>query len=306
MYALSETLRAAVDAGNPQRVLIEFIKRPYDENLAEEPLYIPPVTFSNEDILMTDGLRLTTEFNSETDLTIGLCPSAEIRFTLLNDTGQLEDFEFGTFRAYLGARITQGTPEQDARIESFPDGIYEFAPLGVFIAHRPDIVRKKTIEVDANDQMILFDEELPSNVVITYPLTLYALANFLCGAAGVSLKTNTWMNSDIVVSKQPEQFEGTTMREILSWIAEAACSTARFNRDGKLEFAWFNPVNRTFSESDYTDFTPTWYETKAIDSLHIRNADSTAENTYLPEGQETESNTYLIQDNPFLRQPESP
>lgn len=301
MYVLSETLQAAITAGNPQRVLIEFFKKPYDPDIGDYPDYDPVVCFTNEDILISNGVQYTAEFNSETDLTIGLCPSAEIRFTMLNDAGQLENFEFGTFRAYLGAKITSGTPLETARTETYDDGLYEFAPLGVFIAHRPDVVKKKTIDVDANDQMILFDEELSSSVVITYPTTLYGIANFICGAAGVALKTNTWMNSDIAVASEPEQFEGATMRDILGWIAEAACANARFDRNGLLEFAWFNTVNKTYDEHDYKDFTPSWYETQAIDSLHIRNADSTAELT-LGEG----NNAYMIQDNPFLKQAESP
>lgn len=297
MYVLSDTLQAAVSAGNPQRVLIEFFRKPDDEGTP----YDPPVQFSNEDILVEEGLRLTSEFNSETDLTVGLCPSAEIQFSMLNDRGQLEDFEFGTFRAYLGAKITSGIPAQDAKTKTFPDGLYEFAPLGVFIAHRPDIVRKKTIEVDANDQMTLFDRELP-DIVINWPQSLYYLTNILCGQVGVSLKSNTWLNSDLTVRKQPEQFEGATMREILGWVAEAACANARFDRNGLLEFVWFNPVNKTFDEHRYSEFTPAWYETKPIDSLHIRNADSTAE---LVLGEDDE-NPYMIQDNPFLRQPDSP
>ena len=317
MYVLSETLQAAIDADAPQRALIEFFEKPDGEDYKDEHGYSAPVVFSNEDILMTDGIRLTSEFNSETDLTIGLCPSAQIRFSMLNDNGQLEDFEFGKFRAYLGAKIAEDTPdfepdEEDTarKVNFLDDGLYEFAPLGVFIAHRPDVVRKKIIEVDANDLMVLFDDELPSDMVLNYPATLYQIANFLCGINDVSLKTNTWMNSALSVAAEPEQFKGATMREILGWIAEAACANAMFNREGQLEFKWFNTVDRTFDEHDYSEFTTAWYETKKIDGLNIRNADSTAELPLVWDEQTgkaiqgTGTNVYMIQDNPFLRQPE--
>ena len=98
----------------------------------------------------------------------------------------------------------------------------------------------------------------------------------------------------------PEQFENATMREVLGWVAEAACSNARFNRDGLLEFFWFNTsVVTRYDEHNYSDFTPTWYATAAIDGLHIRNGDSTKEYT-IGGG----DNAYMIQDNPFLRQPD--
>ena len=318
MYVLSSTLQAAIDAGNPQRVLIDFFAKPDGEWYTNEQGVVERKSFSNEDILMTDGIRLTSEFNSETDLTIGLCPSAQIRFSMLNDQGQLEDFEFGYFRAYIGACMEPTIWSRNSYVKEFiEDGetvYYEFAPLGVFFANRPDIVRKKIIEVDANDLMILFDKELPEGM-ITYNnnTTLYTIANAICGIvnptspASVTLKTNTWMNSDIKVPSEPEQFKGATMREIIGWIAETACANAMFNREGQLEFKWFNTVNRTYDEHDYSEFTTAWYETKAIDSLHIRNADSTAENTFYPaESEETNDNAYMIQDNPFLRQPESP
>lgn len=297
MYQLSQTLQTAISANAPQRVLLEFTKKP------DGTAYVSPVQFSNEDILVEEGLRLTHQFNSETDLTIGLCPSAEIQFSMLNDQGQLTNFEFGTFQAYLGARIDSGTPAASAKTKTFTErgasALYEFAPLGTFIAQRPDIVRKKIIEVDANDQMLLFNQDMPSaeDLNITYPITLSALATAMCAYVGVQLKTNTWLNSGLSVAAEPEQFEAATMREVLGWIAEAGCANARFSRDGLLEFVWFNSVSKTYNEHNYSEFTPAWYETKAIDGLHIRNADSTAEYTV-----GTGDNAYMIQDNPFLRQ----
>ncbi len=297
MKEFSATLQAAINAGNPQRVLFEFVKKP------DGTAYSPAVQFSNEDILISGGFRLTEEFNSETDLTIGLCPSAEIQFTMLNDNAQLANFEFGTFKAYLGAQITVGTPAFDAKTKTFSGGkwpgLYEFSPIGTFIAQRPDVIKKLMIDVNANDQMTLFDVDTPSKEAlgVSYPITLYALASAMCAYAGVALKSNSWLNSDLIVAKEPEQFANATMREVIGWIAEAGCSNARFNRDGLLEFVWFHPVNKTYTESNYAEFTPTWYETKAIDGLHIRNADSTAEWT-VGNG----DNAYMIQDNPFLRQ----
>lgn len=297
MYQLSQTLRTALTAGNPQRVLLEFTHKP------DGTAYNPVVQFSNEDILLSSGLRLAEEFISETDLTIGLCPSAEIQFDLLNEGSALENFEFGTFKAYLGARIDTGSPASSAKKKTFPESgrtvTYEFAPLGTFIAKRPAVVRKKIVNVDANDQMTLFDKDMPDKTAlnITYPITLANLCAAMCSYVGVTLKANSWLNSTISVAEEPEQFENATMREVLGWIAEAGCSIARFTRDGLLEFAWFNTVNKTYDEHDYSDFSPSWYETAAIDKLHIRNANSTTEFTV-----GTGTNAYMIQDNPFLRQ----
>ena len=296
MYQFSQTLAAALNAKKPQRVLIEFFRKP------SGTAYSPVVQFSNEDILVSNGLQLNTEFIGESDLTIGLCPSAEIRFTLLNDAGQLNSFEFGRFRAYLGARIDSGTPGSSAKTKSFTeDGVsrlYEFAPLGVFEVQRPDVVRVQTIDVSANDLMTLFDEDMPSAsaLELTYPSTVGTIVQKLCSYVGVTLASTTFLNSTLAVSAEPEQFGDASMRDVLKWAGEVACSIVRFNRAGSLEFVWFNTTTKVYDEHNYSEFTPSWYETKAIDNLHVRNAESTAESVT-----GSGSNPYLIQNNPFLK-----
>lgn len=288
MYTFSATLQAALDARAPQRALLVFTDG---------------TEFSNEDIVMSSGIEVNTEFNSETDLTIGLCPSAEIRFSLMNDSDQLTNFEFGEFTAYLGARIDTGTPASGAVTRTYTENgvsrLYEFAPLGVFIAQRPNVVKTVMIDVDANDRMSLFDVDMPTKTALnlTYPTTIGTIAQRLCTYAGITLKTTTFLNSTLAVSKEPKTMNSYTMREVIGLIAEAACSIARFDRNGQLEFVWFNTVNKTYDEHDYAEFTQYWYETKAIDGLHIRNADSTTEYVV-----GTGNNAYMIQDNPFLRQ----
>lgn len=298
MYTFSNTLQAALNAKTPQRVLLEFTD------------YSPAVQFSNEDIMMSQGVQVNTVFNSETDLTIGQCPSAEIRFSLRNNESQLQDFEFGRFTAYLGARIDSGTPASGSKTATFTENgvsrLYEFAPLGVFIAERPNVVRTNTIDVTAHDLMTLFDVDMPTKetLELTYPTTLSGLLTKMCTYLDVNIQSNVFLNANLQVSSEPKAFSTSTMREVLGLIAEAACCTARFNRSGKLELVWFNTVNKTFDEHDYSEMTQYWYETKKIGKLHIRNADSTTEYTYTPPDCDG-TNAYLIQDNPFLRQSDS-
>lgn len=288
MYTISSTLQAALAAGTPQRVLIEFPDA--------------SAVFSNEDISINRGLELNEMFMSEKDMTAGLCPSAEISFDMLNDIGQLDNFPFGTFKAWLGARIDSGTPAQTAKTKTFVEkGVtrtYEFTPLGVFIAERPAVVRKKILSITANDQMTLFDVDMPfwGDMNLTYPTTLGTMFVKMCQYVGVPYKSATFMNSTLSVPKEPSDFDGATMRDVLGWIAEAACSIARFDRDGVLELVWFNPVNKTFNEHNYSEFAYSWYQTASVDGLYIRNANSAATTEI---GQT--NNIYLISDNPFLR-----
>lgn len=296
MQTLSQTLQTAIAAHKPQRILLEFFKKPNGTP------YSPVKQFSNEDIVVSNGMQMDFDFNSETDLTIGLCPSAEIRFTMLNDNSQLNNFEFGTFRAYLGARIDSGTPVSGAKTKTFSEHgvsrLYEFSQLGVFIAQRPDVVKKLMIDVSANDEMTLFDKDMPSDstLSITYPITLLSLVQKMCTNVGVTLNTPNFLNNGISITSRPEAFDDATMRDVLKWAGEAACSNVMFSRTGLLEFRWFSTVNKTYTENNYSTFTPSWYATKAIDSLHVRNEDSTSESV-----SGGGNNAYLIIGNPFLK-----
>lgn len=270
---------------------------------------------SNEDISVEDGVKYDSTFCSETDLTIGLTPSAQISFTMLNKDFQWQDFGFGSFFAWLGVRTAYEsngsestrhptltltgnvlTVNGNGRLET-----YEMVPFGSFHADRPNIMRKVMIEVQAFDQMQLFEQQMPSATAlnITYPgLTAKALLQAMCTYLGVTLGTTTFMNEGLTLDKAPDAFATCSMREVLGWIAEAACSNARFNRQGELVLSWLNPVNRSFDEHGYTQFEYTEYATTPVDKLSVRNEDSTSEVVITGE---TDSSPYMIQDNPFLK-----
>ena len=304
MQTLSETLRTAIQAGNPQRCLFVFTD---DEgNETEE--------FSNEEIVVDEGLRLDNPFNGETELTMGLCPSAQISFTLLNDRRQLVDFEFGTFAAYLGARIDSGTPAQDAVTRTYTEGgvtrLYEFSPLGVFTVERPDVVTTDVISVSATDRMSLLDKEIPEEErsALAVETTLFGLTQILCQLVDVPLATTQadMLNGDLTVKLTANILLDRTYRDVLRWIAEAAGSIAIFNREGALEIRWFNVptevrTDKDFDEHDYNAFGYSWYETEAIDGLKIRNTGNTSETPVYPGGVEAPmNNPYVISGNPFL------
>ena len=183
--------------------------------------------------------------------------------------------------------------------EWYPNGKsekYEYVKLGEFIAQRPAIVRRRIIDLEAGDYMQLFADKMAKDANFSYPTTLSGLVSQMCGILGVEWVQTDFINSSISISEEPEDFKEATLQEILSWIAQAACSYAKFNRDGKLEMRWFNQTDRTFGETDYSDFTPYSYRVETVNKLYVRNSDSTEERT-VGDG----DNAYLLQNNPFLR-----
>ena len=175
---------------------------------------------------------------------------------------------------------------------------YEFAPLGVFIAERPNTPDENVIDMTCNDRMMKFEQDMPSanEGTVTFPASIVGLFVQLCDIADVPYQTDTFINSTAMLSARPDDFETVTMRDVLRWLAEAACSNARFDRDGYLVMDWIRSTEQTISENGYSEFRPYWYETKQITKLHNRASDGSYDKT---SGDGDEG--YLIQDNPLLK-----
>ena len=82
--------------------------------------------------------------------------------------------------------------------------------------------KMKLLDVDASG---FFDS-------LTFPITLGGIYAALCSFAGVSTTSTVFINSTRSFSEAPIDADGITAKEILQWIAEAACSFARMNRNG--------------------------------------------------------------------------
>jgi len=174
---------------------------------------------------------------------------------------------------------------------------YEFVPLGMFIAERPDSPDKISIDLSCHDRMEKFDKDMPDTAAlgITYPTTIGTLFTKLCTYAGVPYRTATFMNSTATVSKMPEQFKNANMRTVIGWIAEAAGSNAGFDRDGYLVLKWLTSTGQTFDENGYSSCVPKYYTTPTVTKLYKRNT-SGGNDVTVGSG----NSGYLIQDNPLM------
>lgn len=177
---------------------------------------------------------------------------------------------------------------------------YEFVPLGYFTAERPNIPAVNEINFTCYDYMQKFEPDMPSDseLNISYPITIGNLFVAMCNYAGVQYRTSTFINSTATISKRLDDFDSVTMRDVLQWIAEAAGSNARFDRDGYLIMDWLRTTQQQFDENNYVEFNPYWYKTKQIQQL--QNKASNGEYKYI-RGSTGNVNGYLIQDNPLLK-----
>lgn len=175
---------------------------------------------------------------------------------------------------------------------------YEFVPFGWFTAERPKAPDVIEIHLTCYDFMQKLDADMPSDADagITYPITFLGLMQKIAQYAGVQCSGAAFINSTATLNKRPDEFDSSTMRDVIKWIAEAAGSNARFNRDGVLEMTWLRNTTQSYAENAYMEFNPAWYETKKISKLWNRDTQTSSDKT-VGDGDEG----YLIQDNPLLR-----
>lgn len=210
----------------------------------------------------------------------------------------VNDFMKAQFQKWSGEGISYN---KDTRILKIWKGTtlktYEFVPLGYFTAERPNVPTVNEIDFTCYDFMQKFDKDMPGSesLGITYPATIGTLFTKLCDYVEVPYRSSSFINSGAEIKAEPEAFSDATMREVLGWIAEAAASNAKIDRDGYVVLDWIHDTDQTIDEGGYTSFDPYWYKTKKVTKLHNQATNGEYVNTY---GSGNEG--YLIQDNPLL------
>lgn len=244
MYTVSTGFRNAVMSGKPQKLKLTF----GENQIAEQNLSISGLTYSS------------MAFEDE-ELTIGAACSAELGVELLNFDGGLSSFNFdGTeFTASIGVLAGEE---------------YEYVPLGVFISEKPDKLKPKKISITAHDRMVKFDVSADAFLnSLSYPTTLKNIFTSLCAHVGVPASMADFPNSGKTFDSPLFRTQDVLCREVLQWIAEAACSFARISRSGVCELAWFTNTdvtfNKTANSADYYNAVVSEYQVAKIDKLQV-------------------------------------
>lgn len=179
---------------------------------------------------------------------------------------------------------------------------YEFVPLGKFNAERPNVPDVHEIHFTCYDLMQRFEKDVPSaaDLNITYPISVGNFFAALCNYVNVPYSTTEFINSTAVITKELEDFQSVTMRDVIGWIAELAASNAKFDRDGNLCLDWLKGSSLEMDEHEYVEFNPYWYETQRISGVYNRASNG----EYNKHAGVLGGVDYLIQDNPLLKEVE--
>ena len=100
-------------------------------------LIFDDAVFTNDDIVVTNGIEFNDYFNTDENLSIGQALSNEISFSIFNDPRLLNNYTFGDFTATIGAQI--GGVQYDSVPEAGRCG--DQCPAGEQSCQHPDLRR---------------------------------------------------------------------------------------------------------------------------------------------------------------------
>lgn len=176
--------------------------------------------------------------------------------------------------------------------------VTEYVPLGYFKTSRPKVLSSASVEIEAYDRMVKLEKIADSWFNnLAFPASINQIIEAFCTQYGLQLDNSLYAdplpNGTLTYSSRPANIENMTAREVLSYLAEVTCSTARFTRDGKLRFDWFktNSINIPwwFEQTVYS------YDVSAITGVTIRSSEDDVGQSY-----GMMDNPYIITDNPLL------
>ena len=263
MITATDEFRAAILAGKPAQLKLDF---------------------GSNNVLEGDGIARATFTEAavtEDELTIGGCPAASLDFDVVNENGNLDDWTWGRFEAWAGVDVS---------------GSVEYIRLGVFYAQQPEKSHARVISVSALDGMAKLDVDASAwwNA-LTWPKTIGEIYAAFCTQFEITTTTSTFINSTVSIPAQPAELTATTAREILRWIAEAAASFARFDREGKLELVWFATADAEIGDGATFEREIAEYEVPVITGVMAQGVEDDVGVTV-----GTAGNLYAIMDNPLL------
>ena len=174
-------------------------------------------TFSNNSI--TDGA-------GESSVPLGFAVEKTVKLELTNYDDRYHDYDFFGARIHLFVRYQLDSEDPDS---------YESVDYGYYTVVTPETYGE-TVIVTAVDDMYKADRPFTLGFI---SLTAKALLSACCNACNISLAAGDFYNSNMTFSTFPN-IHDYSFRQIIGYIAMAACGNARIGYDGSLYIHTYN------------------------------------------------------------------
>lgn len=192
------------------------------------------VTLAGEFVLdqsKIPNMKLTESASGSSSISIGTANSASLNLTLQNP--DVIDYNDMLVEPESGLVL--------------PDGTIEWIPLGRFwVTNSLTSNDYKTVTLTCADGMYHLTGEYESE--LTYPTTIKAVVNEILAKTGFNFSELDSL-PNVIVRVKPDKM---TFRDAIGYAAGCCGKNARFNREGDLEFFWYNDTGITIErESQY-------------------------------------------------------
>lgn len=199
------------------------------------------IEIDDEDI--EDGsLYYTEQITSGDELETGAVVMSELGLTLINSPENPYSLDGARIALQYGVEIAEGT--------------FEYVPLGIFYV--TEIKRNiDTVTLTAFDGMLLLDKDISGVITSGNARDLVLSLTARCGAslATTSAEFAEFANYSTMLTL-PAASKVKTCRDLLMWIGMATATSARFDRQGKLELISITdgaPVRTIPADDRYID-----------------------------------------------------
>lgn len=197
--------------------------------------------------IMQNSFKISEMISGESAFEIGCAIINELDFEIDNSDGKYSNVSFdgAVFKAYVGLAVGQSYTG-DITVEWLNKGFYTAEEV---------TVNEKYISIIAYDNMSKFDVPF-SDVGIVFPIKLSTLFQKICTYCGVAYGSVDFPNSDLSVSGDYLD-ENASCRDVLSYIAQLACSCAYADKSGYVFIRWLNDTDYTIQERQKINGTVT-------------------------------------------------
>lgn len=198
--------------------------------------------------IMQDSLSLVSSTSDEGAFSIGCAIIGQLDFEIDNSDGTYDNMSFED--AEIDVRIGLVTKQKyDGTLEN------EWLDKGIFTVEEVT-VNENYISITAYDNMAKLDVPF-ADAGVSFPITLFALYQKICTHCGVAYDSTAFPNQSLKVETGDHIDEEASCRDVLSYIAQLACSYAYADKKGTVKIGWYSETSYEITEQQKLNGTVT-------------------------------------------------
>lgn len=224
------------------------------------------LSLKNEDIY-NGGVSIEESVSDDSQLQLGSAIINKCTVVLINFDDRWASYNFQDARitVYIGLKVNESDfairqlesseirQTQDGYVRTINGSTAEFFKRGTYIVTEQDF-NNSLLTLTCLDDMSLFEQPYKDST-LAYPATLLQIVQDACTACRVTMGMEDFPNCNFTIDTKPTM-QGTTYRDVISWVAQVAGCFARIDNDGYLQIQFYDfPFLQSVTEEMLADWT---------------------------------------------------